>query len=711
MAIPQGEQKAAITGGTFESAKATVKLTPALAKMLSSDIYQYPKEAVIREILSNCRDIMALVGNLDTHSIELTLPNAFKPNLVFRDYGTGLTQEQAFEMYLSFGESSKQSSNVEVGMFGIGSKSPLSYADSFIIESFQQGIKTSYNIHMDEGIPNISKLFEQPTTEEDGLAVNIAIKHEDQFAFRQAVKKFLKFFDAPVKVLGDTSFEVELAEFSLENDLYKVCTNYPAGAYGLMGGVIYRLSDQIRENLSETIKSDCVILPFEIGELSPAPTRENLTMDEVTTKNLEDRLAQIKIDYKRDLEAVIKSEPDLASLLKTLRADYGNLRKDYWGHSTMMDDLEWKGRTLAEWRSTTIKSEQYLKGAGFNGLIGFTATGKQINQNTPTLGSFFGFSGFYYSGARVDDSVEIIYKDKVNGSIKFSKEHAKRTHGRVCLVGSLKDAEDLRDLMVGLYPSINLVSIADNYLTYFPKQPKGSTTKRRVSGAFQHTTAGLGLKDVADIEVIDGELVAYIPMVRNKVYPSTSDGRTSASSYFWLLDEGVVDKLYFIRKTASKKLLKGLVDMSDESEVIPRLQSKVKEKDVLKLAKINAQVQTITGSYDRGTLNDAGFVIVQAKHKDLCDIRRDEASKVFSKNELQLLSKAVELIPNYKAKYEKAYSQEAQELQNIFKGLKTPLVTLKQVKRDQYRYTNEEFDWLIALIKKEITSQGLLKLK
>ena len=176
--IPQTKYEAVQTIGNSEVKSASIAMTPAMFELLSAGIYEDRLLAIIRELLCNGRDAQVEAGNGDK-PMELKLPNTFEPFLCFRDYGTGLTHEQVFNIYLTYGDSTKQGSNEFVGMFGIGSKSPLSYTDSFLVTSYIDGVEYQYNIYKDSGIPKISKMFERPTSEENGLKISVAIQQKD----------------------------------------------------------------------------------------------------------------------------------------------------------------------------------------------------------------------------------------------------------------------------------------------------------------------------------------------------------------------------------------------------------------------------------------------------------------------------------------------------------------------------------------------------
>src|SRR3546814_17913309 len=66
--------------------------------------------------------------------------------------------------------STKDQSNDQIGGWGIGSKSPFSYTDQFVLVSVHDGVRSVYSVFKDEdSIPAIALLSQEETTDANGV--------------------------------------------------------------------------------------------------------------------------------------------------------------------------------------------------------------------------------------------------------------------------------------------------------------------------------------------------------------------------------------------------------------------------------------------------------------------------------------------------------------------------------------------------------------
>lgn len=116
------------TRGNISSFK--MKRSAKAFSILSSGIYANKIRAIIRELSCNAYDSHVEAGKKDV-PFEVHLPTHFEPYFYVRDYGTGLTHQQVFDVYTTYFESTKTDSNDYIGALGLGSKSPFSYTENF----------------------------------------------------------------------------------------------------------------------------------------------------------------------------------------------------------------------------------------------------------------------------------------------------------------------------------------------------------------------------------------------------------------------------------------------------------------------------------------------------------------------------------------------------------------------------------------------------
>lgn len=90
-----------------------------LMTILRDTLYSDKILAVLREYSANAWDAHRQSGCKDI-PIRVTLPTHAEPTLVIRDFGSGLSEEDLYQVYTQYGESTKRESNETVGYLGIG---------------------------------------------------------------------------------------------------------------------------------------------------------------------------------------------------------------------------------------------------------------------------------------------------------------------------------------------------------------------------------------------------------------------------------------------------------------------------------------------------------------------------------------------------------------------------------------------------------------
>lgn len=189
------------------------------ARVLSDTLYMDKIGSIIREISCNAFDAHIAVG-CPEKPFKIKLPDAFDPTFSVRDFGPGLSHEDIEGIYTTYFGSTKDQDNEAVGAFGLGSKTPFSYTDSFMVTSIHKGVKRIYNAYLEEGLPQISMCGDGVKTDEpDGLEVTVTVEPKDFNEFKQSTIKQLRFF--PVKPdVGVQWGKIEKEVAKVENFLY-----------------------------------------------------------------------------------------------------------------------------------------------------------------------------------------------------------------------------------------------------------------------------------------------------------------------------------------------------------------------------------------------------------------------------------------------------------------------------------------------------------
>lgn len=271
-------------------------------KILSSNLYTNKIRAIIRELSTNALDAHKAFGEPDKQ-FKIHLPSAIDPIFWIRDYGTGLSKEQVLDLYTTYFESTKADSNDYVGALGLGSKSPFSYVDSFMVTSFFNGTKTIYDMSLKGGVPNVAVLHESETDEENGLHIAVSVNHVDINRFRSEAMHIYKTFTVK-PIMEGHEVSVEMDNVNHFNGYFTANDpNYPRGCYALMGNIAYPLNYQIKlgDLMSTIINNQSVFVEFDLGTLDITPSREELSYDDETIAAINDKLGTINKVLRDDI--------------------------------------------------------------------------------------------------------------------------------------------------------------------------------------------------------------------------------------------------------------------------------------------------------------------------------------------------------------------------------------------------------------------------
>ena len=187
--------------------------------ILSSGLYANKIRAIIRELSCNAYDSHVAAGKKNV-PFDVHLPNSIQPHFSIRDYGVGLSHDQVINIYTTYFESTKTTSNEFIGALGLGSKSPFSYTDNFTVTAIKNGRKGIYTAFInDVGVPSIALMMEEDTDEPSGVEVRFAVSsHNDFSKFIQEASYVYQYFDLKPVISGHSSFQFStLSYFFLRN--------------------------------------------------------------------------------------------------------------------------------------------------------------------------------------------------------------------------------------------------------------------------------------------------------------------------------------------------------------------------------------------------------------------------------------------------------------------------------------------------------------
>lgn len=261
---------------------------PMLMSMLSTGFYQNPLRTMIQEVMFNAWDAHRM-GNCQHRPIDIYINDT--TGLIIRDYGPGIepgeNDDNMHDIYCMYGGSTKRGQKNQTGGFGLGSKSPFAYTESFTVTSHFGGMKNMYLISRvsdsNGGKPGMTSLVRVPTTE-TGLMVTVPLKAGHMEKAYEYVKDIL--FLSGIKAMVHNADEPDefVDSLHLPAGSYMVDDEHQNGhVWAVYGGVRYRIMKddeyaQEYEFMKLLGNSKDIFVGFAPDTLTPLPNREGLNM-------------------------------------------------------------------------------------------------------------------------------------------------------------------------------------------------------------------------------------------------------------------------------------------------------------------------------------------------------------------------------------------------------------------------------------------------
>lgn len=195
--ILEKEKQAPVVNIGFDSSRKASISDNSLAHVintLSTSLYSDIYGSIVREYCSNAYD-----AGLDAGLTPVVQVIYDKDNntIGFKDNGTGMNPDTMYNVFNSWGESTRRNNANALGYFGYGSKSFLAYTNSFYIETIVNKVKYLYLYSKaDEfSIPDLDLISEVETIENNGTYVFAHLKGEsDLYNFITAIRRQLRYF-------------------------------------------------------------------------------------------------------------------------------------------------------------------------------------------------------------------------------------------------------------------------------------------------------------------------------------------------------------------------------------------------------------------------------------------------------------------------------------------------------------------------------------
>lgn len=341
--------------------------------VLRNQLYSDKILAVLREYSCNAVDAHTEAGH--NRPIEVTLPSRLSLELKIRDYGIGLSEQDIQEIYAFYGESTKRKSNSLIGQLGLGSKSAFAYGDNFVINSYLNGVKTTYNAYIDPSqIGQIAKLASAPTKDANGVEIVIPVKPADCETFVNTARSLFQHFKVKpiVRGVADFTYETRNPLYSGSDwRLLKADRNaYGRQALAIMGNIAYRISSDAlkldenneHEATIERLLTNCDIeLDVAIGDCDIAASREGLQYTDRTIANLKKRILAIRDFLVADISKQLKGAQSLWSF-KRMLGEMHNFNSPYYVVCNAMrgkNGYSYNGKTIKDFTINFANSKGF----------------------------------------------------------------------------------------------------------------------------------------------------------------------------------------------------------------------------------------------------------------------------------------------------------------------------------------------------------------
>ena len=136
------------------------------------NLYADRRLAVVREYVSNAVDATRVAGS--TAPVQVTSPTELEPNLIVTDAGIGMSAAEVEATFLAFAASTKRDSNDQIGGLGVGAKSALTVAESFLVDTIKGGRRTLVRAARD--LTHQVLLADAPSDLPNGTTITVAVE-------------------------------------------------------------------------------------------------------------------------------------------------------------------------------------------------------------------------------------------------------------------------------------------------------------------------------------------------------------------------------------------------------------------------------------------------------------------------------------------------------------------------------------------------------
>lgn len=313
------------TDGALEVHRSSIETSRKTIRMQIADLYSDKAGSIVREICANAFDSHLRAGQDKPFFVHA--PTTLVPEFFVRDYGVGMTAEVMKEVYIVIGKSDKDKTDDEVGMWGLGSKSPFAYADMYTITCFDGVEARHYGYGIaEDGVPDLYLMAVEPNDEPAGVRIGLSVETKDFELFAEAIKFNI--------VAHAGKFEHNLGEsnigtLDLVGSNWSAYTDSPLKTvdysttswWARQGCVLYRIdSTQIKDlpRDSRQATKRAWIIDCPIGTIKMTPSREAIQYDPEVVDYLQDRVKSLVAEVRDSVWQAVKGIKSVVEFFETI---------------------------------------------------------------------------------------------------------------------------------------------------------------------------------------------------------------------------------------------------------------------------------------------------------------------------------------------------------------------------------------------------------
>ena len=270
------------------------KINPDLSHQyqILNELYSNPIASIVRELSSN-----ALDATLENNSNEPVIVKLHENTFSVIDKGIGISPERAENNYFAYLQTTKEGTT-QIGMYGIGAKCPLAYTNEITIITVFDNIKYTYLQFLNEDrIPSYLLLKKEDVDEPTGTKIIIKIKKQDRYLFHNEMENLI--FNKNIFLLSDYA-EINNNEKIYEFDTFKIKESDIENSYYnsrfldsfiLLNDIKYPIN---WDNLNVDKINLKIGIKFDVDEITPSITRENIFYDKKNIEIIENKIKKCR---------------------------------------------------------------------------------------------------------------------------------------------------------------------------------------------------------------------------------------------------------------------------------------------------------------------------------------------------------------------------------------------------------------------------------